>query len=550
MCHASFKAHQGSPMSSQIPCSDFWREVRILLLAVGLVAGAMGTVAQGLAELATPQGGRSMRVSSTHHLPDGSFDPGSNWDNSNVKPGETKVLADLTGPGEITHIWMTFLAPNPQDWAKNGAANHQEMLLRMYWDGSETPSVEAPVGEFFACGFGQRMEVKSLPVIVDDGDSYNCFWRMPFRKSARIEILNQSQKDIALLYFNIDWLQKDVPADVPYFCAQYNQSFPVTPAKDYLILDAEGKGHYVGTTLFVRSRSPEWFGEGDEKIYIDGEEKASIWGTGTEDYFLAAWGLQSNSTPYFGTPWAEDWGILGQRTGAYRWHIQDPIVYQKNIRVTIEHYGWLPPDENPKGIRDSWNEREDDFASVAYWYQTGPVKRFTTVPPANERVLPCLDQITSATPYTDVKYHGLGSVSVQSGETWPRGGQIFFQPAARDAGWYEIPFTVPQHEPRRLILEMTCSYDYGIYQAYVDGVKVGQPIDLFAEKTSLKEFPLLDFWPEVGEHKLRLELTGKNAKSTNNFMGIQSILLRERRPKVKEYGYDKDKNWKDNPVLY
>lgn len=324
----------------------------------------------------------------------------------------------------------------------------------------------------------------------------------------------------------------------------------MTPGKDYLILDAEGRGHYVGTTLFVRSCSPEWFGEGDEKVYIDGEEKPSIWGTGTEDYFLAAWGLQRNSTPYFGTPHAEDWGVLGQRTGAYRWHIQDPVVFQKSIRFTIEHYGWLPVDENKKGIRDSWNEREDDFASVAYWYQTGPVKRFANVPSARERVLPCLDWITSATAYTEDKYHGHGTATVQRGETWPSGGQIFFQPASQEEGWYEIPLTVAQREPRRLILQMTCSYDYGIYQAYVDGVKVGQPIDLYAAETGLKEFALLDFWPEEGEHKVRLELTGKNEKSANNFLGIDSVLLRERRPRVKEYGFDKDKNWKENPTLY
>jgi hypothetical protein len=522
----------------------------IILLAVWTQSSWMGAMAQGLAELATYQSGQSARVSSSHRLEDGSYDPDSNWDNGNVKPGETKVLADLGGPGEITHIWMTFLAPGPHPWAKNGAANHREMLLRMFWDGHENPDVEAPVGEFFACGFGQRMEVKSLPVIVDDGDSYNCFWRMPFWKSARIEIVNQSEKDIALLYYNIDWVQKPLGPMTPYFCAQYNQAYPAHPGKDYLILDAEGAGHYVGTTLFVRSRSPEWFGEGDEKIYIDGEEKPSIWGTGTEDYFLAAWGLQRNSTPYFGTPWAEDWGALGQRTGAYRWHIQDPIVFQKSIRFTIEHYGWIPVDENPMGVRDSWNEREDDFASVAYWYQTGPVKRFATVPPAQERALPSLDIITSATPYQDTIYHGKGNAGIQEGDLWPRGSQIFFQPASQEDGWYEIPFKVLQREPRRLILQLTCSYDFGIYQASVDGVKVGQPLDLYAAETGLKEFPLLDFWPEVGDHKIRLELTGKNEKSSNNFLGIESVLLRERRPRVKEYGYDKDKNWKENPTLY
>jgi hypothetical protein len=152
-----------------------------------------------MAELARPHDGRSMRTTSTAKIgpdgrrdPNGVPDPNSNWDNSNVAPGHKKILLNVEGPGLITHIWITFLGPEPHPWAKKGSANHQEMLLRMYWDGSERPAVEAPVGDFFANSFGKRSEVISLPVIVEDADSYNCFWHMPFRKSARIEILNQT----------------------------------------------------------------------------------------------------------------------------------------------------------------------------------------------------------------------------------------------------------------------------------------------------------------------------------------------------------------------
>ena len=204
------------------------------------------------------------------------------------------------------------------------------------------------MGDFFASCFGQRREVVSLPVVVDDGDAYNCFWRMPFRKSARIEIVNESEKPISLLYYNIDWIKKDkLPKDTPYFYAQYRQEYPVEHGKDYVLLDTKGKGHYVGTVLAVRTRSPSWFGEGDEKIYIDGETKASIWGTGTEDYFLCAWGLKQTSTPYFGVPYFDQWGIVGGHTSAYRWHLNDPIVFNKGIKVTFEHFGWISPDENP-----------------------------------------------------------------------------------------------------------------------------------------------------------------------------------------------------------
>ncbi|MBN2133178.1 MAG: DUF2961 domain-containing protein, partial [Sedimentisphaerales bacterium] len=158
--------------------------------------------------------------------PNGVPDPNSNWDNSNVAPGERKVLMDVQGPGVVTHIWMTFLGPEPHPWAKNGSANHQEMLLRMYWDGATRPAVEVPVGDFFANSFGKRSAVVSLPVVVEDADSYNCFWRMPFRKSARVEVVNQSEKPISLLYYNIDWIKREsLPEDTPYFYAQYRQEY-------------------------------------------------------------------------------------------------------------------------------------------------------------------------------------------------------------------------------------------------------------------------------------------------------------------------------------
>lgn len=267
----------------------------------------------------------------------------------------------------VTHMWFTFLGPEPQPWAKEGSANHQEILLRIFYDGSQRPGVEAPLGDFFANSFGKRSEVISVPVVVEDADSYNCFWHMPFRESIRIEVVNQSAKKLNLLYYNIDWIKLDsLPEDTPYFYAQYRQEYPVKQGQDYVILETAGKGHYVGTVLSVRTRSPSWFGEGDEKIYIDGETKPSIFGTGTEDYFLSAWGgLQTTSTPYFGTPYFDQWGIVGGHTSAYRWHVHDPIVFKESIRVTIEHWGWISSDENIEGKTHSWNERQDDYASGA-----------------------------------------------------------------------------------------------------------------------------------------------------------------------------------------
>jgi hypothetical protein len=418
-----------------------------------------------LDDLAKPQAGRSRRATSTFRAgPDGKYDPQaepvgdreehSNSDNRSVPPGQARVLLEAAGPGVITHIWLTFLGPERQAWAKEGSANHQEMLLRIYWDGRVRPAVEAPVGDFFANGFGERSEVISLPVIVEDGDSYNCFWRMPFRQSARVEIRNESDKPISLLYYNIDWIQLDqLPEDTPYLHASYRQEYPAQSGRDYLVLETQGKGHYVGTVLSVRTRSPSWFGEGDEKIYVDGEAKPSIGGTGTEDCFLSAWGLKKASTPYFGVPYFDEWGIVGSHTSAYRWHL------------------YVQP-------------------------------------------------------------------------------QLLNQPREAAGAWLELPFVITNKEPLRLLLHATRSYDFGRYQASLNGLKLGDVLDFYDPETTRREFHLLDFWPDPGRYTLRLECVGKNPRSDGYFLGLESVRLRGRRPRVEAYGHDRNKDRRTQPQLY
>lgn len=534
-------------------------KVHSLLLAVFFATAALAQDDGLLGDLAKPQQGRSMRATSSFREgADGKYDPKafpkgdleekSNYDNFRVEPGKTHVLMDVKGPGMITHMWITFLGPEPQGWAKNGSATHQDMLLRIYWDGSDRPGVEAPVGDFFANCFGKRSEVVSLPVIVEDADSYNCFWRMPFRKSARVEIVNQGDKPINLLYYNVDWLKMDsLPKDTPYFYAQYRQEYPAQHGQDYVILDTKGKGHYVGTVLAVRSRSPSWFGEGDEKVYIDGEAKPSIWGTGTEDYFLSAWGLKTTSTPYFGVPYFDQWGIVGGHTSAYRWHVSDPLVFKAGIRVTLEHFGWISADENPKQQTNSWNEREDDYSSVAFWYQTGAPTFSARAPSGMDRRLPSLERVIAYA--RDGSKHGVGETAAQQLDLY-EGPQLLYRPGEPTGAWLEVPIEVKKKEPLRLLLNVTKSYDYGTYQAYLNGVKVGGPIDLYSAKVETVEAHLLDFWPEPGTYTLRLECVGKNPASTGHYLGIESVRLRERRPRVAEYGWDKGKDWKTNPVLY
>lgn len=515
-----------------------------------------------LGGLAKPIDGRSRRESSTHRIgpdgkrsttgkPKGDLEEGSNFDNFRVKPGETHVVMDEKGPGVITHMWFTFLGPEKQAWAPQGSANHQDMLLRIYYDGSTKPAVEAPLGDFFANCFGKRREVKSLPVVVEDADSYNCFWNMPFRKSCRIEIINQGTQNINLLYYNIDWVKKQsLPADTPYFYAQYRQEYPVKHGQDYTILETTGKGHYVGTVLAVRTRSPMWFGEGDEKIYIDGEQDPSIWGTGTEDYFLSAWGLKTTSTPFFGVPYFDQWGIVGGHTSAYRWHLADPIVFEKGIKVTFEHFGWISPDENKNGQTNSWNEREDDFSSVAFWYQTGTPTFTARAPSGAERRLPSLERVlVPAKDFLDPSHHGLGEAVSQDLDVLEM-PQMLYMPKAAEGAFVEIPLDVKEKEPLRLLFTSTKSYDFGIYQPYLDGVKLGGPIDLYSQDVVETENHLLDFWPDPGRHIFRLECVGKNPASSGFYLGLESVRLRERRPRVKDMGFDKDKDWKKQPTLY
>lgn len=467
---------------------------------------------------------RSHRASST------SKDANSNADNLRVPAGQVCTLCDLVGPGVIRHVWLTFPEASPSWLAKDGGARPDEVVLRIYWDGAEDPAVESPVGDFFACGFGRREEVRSMPVVVEDGDSYNCFWPMPFAKSARITLTNESDKPLNSTYFHIDWETREFAPGTPYFCAQYNQEFPTRAGRDYLVLDAEGAGHYVGTVLSVRTRSPEWFGEGDDRFYIDGEEIASIQGTGTEDYFLSAWGLKKNSMPYSGTTVLEgDWGHLGQRTTAYRWHVCDPVHFAQSLRVCFEHKGWVPGDEKPDGKVNGHTERFDDFASVAFWYQQGQPKRFTTLPRAKDRVPPGLDAIVEGAGLKATAQTVDGECELQKGFEWTGEGQVLFR-GQKIGSSLTVTFRAPRDaaEHRALVLVLTRSYDFGVYRVTLDGKVVQEEIDLYAKDVAVTELMLgTRDWGD-GPHELRFECVGRNPASRGWFLGLDSVRLRQR----------------------
>ncbi len=285
-------------------------------------------------------------------------------------PGETTTtLAEIDGPGTIQHIWITV---DPKAY--------RDCVLRIYWDGEATPSVEVPLGDFFACGHALRYKVNSLPVAVNPSGGFNSYWRMPFRKSARITVENQRWEDIGGFFYQITYALGEVPDEAAYFHAQWRRSMTSRRLPLHTILDGvEGKGHYVGTFLAWTQLSNGWWGEGEVKFYIDDDEgNPTICGTGTEDYFGGAWGFgDTYSTPFLGYPLSRREPGEVPKHAMYRWHIMDPIRFQRRLKVTIQALGWWP--------NEKFQPLTDDIASVAYWYQTEPHAKFPDLVGISER---------------------------------------------------------------------------------------------------------------------------------------------------------------------
>jgi hypothetical protein len=302
-------------------------------------------------------------------------DLGQGWKISpsiKIAPSETFTLADIQGSGAIQQIWMT----------PTGHWRHS--ILRIYWDDSEIPSIECPVGDFFACGWNKYAQVSSLAVCVNPGSAFNCYWEMPFRKRCRVTMSNIADNEM-VLYYQINYTLTDVPEDTAYFHAQFRRVNPLPYKEVYTILDGvKGQGHYVGTYMAWGVHNTGWWGEGEIKFYIDGDDPfPTICGTGTEDYFCGSYNFEVReqgayrefTTPYSGLPQVirPDGLYASQmRFGMYRWHIMDPIRFEKDLRVTIQALGWR------SGRR--YLPLQDDIASVAYWYQTLPVAPFPPLP--------------------------------------------------------------------------------------------------------------------------------------------------------------------------
>ncbi|MFY0762282.1 glycoside hydrolase family 172 protein [Metabacillus dongyingensis] len=284
----------------------------------------------------------------------------------------TFTLGEIEGSGVIQHIWLTCF---PAHW--------RHLIFRIYWDDETTPSVETPIGDFFCNGWTERCNVNSLPIAVNPAGGMNSYWEMPFRKGAKIEVENLCDEEV-VLYYQIDYSLTEIPEDSAYFHAQWRRNNPLKYKEVHTILDGvKGHGHFVGTYIAWGVNNTGWWGEGEIKFYLDGDnEYPTICGTGTEDYFGGAWNFEhpkgeygSYSTPFLGMPQViKPDGLYNsqQRFGMYRWHIMDPIRFESYLKVTIQALGWR------SGHR--YLPLQDDIASVAIWYQSEPHSQFPELP--------------------------------------------------------------------------------------------------------------------------------------------------------------------------
>ena len=314
---------------------------------------------------------------------------GANADAVPVEPGASATLLDVSGAGVITHVWFTISSDDPH--------HLKNLVLRAWWDGESTPSVEVPIGDFYGMGLGEYFTYQSALLAVAPIKALNAYFQMPFEKSARLTLTNEGPVRTDSLYFAVDYVTlPSLPSGIARFHAQYRQAAPnkgwtdnwksngddlvnnkknLDGKDNYVFFEATGQGHFVGVTHAIEQNQDNWFGEGDDMIFIDGDTLPTINGTGTEDYYNGAWDFGGQPFAYMhnGAPVISDpHERIGGRYCLYRWHIESPITFEKSIKVTIEH--------------GHANHRSDNFYSVAYWYQTEPHAAFPALPAAGERI--------------------------------------------------------------------------------------------------------------------------------------------------------------------
>lgn len=484
--------------------------------------GAVNTSFSMMTALSQSQNYSASRVSSYHR-------EGGPRDNFWIPTdGREVTLAEIRGPGAITHIWMTH---------RGGG---RDLILRMYWEGNAHPSVEAPIGDFFGVAMGIDAAMNSIPIQVSsEGRSRNCWWYMPFNQSTRITAaatrsVENSRRETVPLYFYIDYRVFGRPIkDLHYFHSRFTEIDPAPRGRPLLLAEAEGDGHFVGLVMGHRARMPGWFGEGDDIITVDG--KVSFLGTGTEDYFCDAWGFRVFSDLYHGVPFLEG-REEGNRLSAYRFHILDPIPFRKSFRFELEHWPWISP----------WpNTGRDYFSAQSFWYQKSV-----------HRPWPRLEKIVSLEPWDPDKgrWHAEGALEAEDlavlafesalGKTarptverllpnLSGDRMLVFDSGGR--GYLSLGVPVEESGVYNARIFFVRAPDYGIAELEVNGKAAGEPADTFFKTDDLtrliwppREFVFETLSLEKGLNVFRFSSNSKNNHSEGYKIGIDCLVLEKK----------------------
>ncbi len=475
--------------------------MRILLVTVCLTAGTSPSHGQLSADDLTRQiDWIPMRASSAHP------DLTKNGDARPIPPGEELELADLHGPGVISHIWCTI--------GTRDIFHGRSHVLKIYYDGNEHPSVVVPLGDFFGVGHGAAADYQSAVTAVSShGRARSCYWKMPFHERARVVVANDGDQHTDSFYFYVDWQKHEsLPEDTVYFHAQYRQENPTT-ADDFVLLNTEGRGHYVGTVLSVQQAEQGWFGEGDDRFFVDGETTPSLSGTGTEDYFGDAWGFRRFHTPSFGVPLWEGY-LPGDRVTAYRWHLQDPVPFRKSLRVQMETRGSVFT--GTMRFLGQFLPRQDFVSGVACWYQWPPVTIQEELPPAVERIGPY-----RIIPVADLK----ATADPNPGFSTSKDGFNYQYPLPN--GSVEVEFEVPEDGTWQVNAIMNYGLVGGGYQPSVNGTSVGGPIDFSSKGAFDWLWTRLDLHNlKAGEtHRLKFTGTGRSPHTRTRLGGLCGLAM-------------------------
>jgi hypothetical protein len=435
-----------------------------------------------------------------------------------LAPQQSLELADIRGPGTIKRFFIKVHSSDP--------AHLRSMVLRFYWENAKFPSVECPLGDFFALGHGKYYEVNAAPIITGNRRGMTTFFPMPFRERALMLLVNEGRGHSSRIYYQIDYLSRDVPENTGLFHAVYNQGALGPGSDNYLALHTEGEGKFVGLVLSVVLGEDGWFGSGDERIYVNGRDVPAVQGTGLDDFFGSAWGFQQGfSGPYFGTPVMGDL-TAGSEFVGYRFHLRDPITFDKSIDVVFEHVGERYSEGQLVGDGMS---RRDAYFSVAYWYQRKPYNPFNKMPLVFDRIAG--NRI--------ITVEGEQMPVAESCKERVRPEVVYGATVARftpDAigDVAEFSFRVSAMAWHEVSGFFTRSARHGTFRVTVDDTVVAQSVDFFKGEGGQGRYYTQRsdeiFFGQVfltsGDHVVRFEALEPNEKAKDMLLGVDAMLFR------------------------